>query len=397
MEKVSNRVEQLEISQTLAMSQRSRDLKSQGINVIDLSVGEPDFPTPDFVKDAAKTAIDNNITFYSPAGGFADLLQAISAKLKRENNLDFSPAQIVVSNGAKHSLANIFMALVEKGDEVIIPAPYWVSYVELVKIAEGKSVVLPTGLDSDFKITPQQLEMAITPKTKALLLCSPSNPTGSVYSRVELKALADVLEKFPNVFVISDEIYEHINFIGKHESIAQFEKLNGRVLIINGVSKGYAMTGWRIGYSATPLWLAKACNKLQGQMTSGANSIAQKAAVAALSSDGEYPKLMCQSFLKRRDLVVEKLKKIPGFEINVPQGAFYVFPEISQLIGKSFNGETIKNSSDLAMFLLNTAHVAMVPGSAFGAENYIRLSYAASESQLIESLERVAKAVEQLK
>jgi len=397
MDKVSDRVEQLEASQTLAMSQRSKDLQLQGVNVINLSVGEPDFPTPDFVKDAAKKAIDDNITFYSPVSGFADLLDAISAKLKRENNLNYSPAQIVVSNGAKQSLANVILALIDKGDEVIIPAPYWVSYIEQVKIAEGKSIILKTGIENDFKITPKQLADAITPRTKALFLCSPSNPTGSVYTRNELAALAEVLAQHPNVFVISDEIYEHINFVGKHETIAQFEHIADRVIVINGVSKGYAMTGWRIGYCAAPKWLAKACSKLQGQMTSGPNSIAQKAALAAINSDASYPAMMCKAFAIRRDLVLDKLSKIPGFKTNVPQGAFYVFSEVSQLLGKVYKDEIISTSSDLSMFLLNTANVALVPGCAFGAPEFIRFSYAASEDQLKEALDRVAKAIAMLK
>lgn len=397
MDKVSDRVEQLEVSQTLAMSQRSRDLKCQGINVIDLSVGEPDFPTPDFVKDAAKKAIDENITFYSPAAGFPDLIDAISDKLKRENNLNYDKSQIVVSNGAKHSLANIFLALIDKDDEVIVPAPYWVSYVELVKVAEGKNVILKTGIENDFKISPNQLAKAITPRTKALVLCSPSNPTGSVYSRGELAALAEVLAQNPHVFVISDEIYEHINFVGKHETIAQFKHIADRVIVINGVSKGYAMTGWRIGYCAAPKWLAKACNKLQGQMTSGPNSIAQKAAVVAINSDAAYPAMMCKAFALRRDLVLDRMSKIPGFKTNTPQGAFYVFPEVTQLFGKIYNDEIIANSSDLAMYLLNTAHVALVPGSAFGAPDFIRISYAASEAELVEALDRIAKAIELLK
>jgi aspartate aminotransferase len=397
MENISKRVEQLAVSETLAMSQKSRELKAQGFNVINLSVGEPDFHTPDFVKEAAKKALDENITFYSPVPGFADLLQAISDKLKRENDLDYGTDQIVVSGGAKHSLANVLMAIVNPGDEVIIPAPYWVSYIELVKLAEGSSVVIPTTLESNFKITPQQLESAITPKTKVLMLCSPSNPTGSIYSREELKAFADVLEKHPNVFVISDEIYEHINFIGKHESIAQFKNIFDRVIIVNGVSKGYAMTGWRIGYLAAPKWIAKACQKLQGQMTSGTCSIAQKAATAAINSDASYPKMMCKSFAKRRDVVIERLRKIPGFKTNVPDGAFYIFTEVSDLLGKKFGNEVIANTGDLCMYLINKAHVATVPGGAFGAPNYIRFSYAASEAELMEALDRIDTAVAELK
>lgn len=397
MEKVSARIAALAESQTLAMSQKSRDLKSKGINVIDLSVGEPDFHTPDFVKDAAKKAIDNNFSFYTPVPGFRDLLEAISNKLKRDNNLEYAPEQIVVSNGAKQSLTNILLTLVDKDDEVIVPAPYWVSYVELVKLAEGKSVVIETSIKDNFKITAKQLEAVITPKSKLIILCSPSNPTGSIYSHDELVAITKVLEKHPNIFVISDEIYEPINFVGKHESIAQFESIRDRVVIINGVSKGYAMTGWRIGYSASAKWIAKASIKLQGQTTSGASSIAQKAATAAISSDGSYPKLMSLTFKKRRDFMVDALSKIKGFNTNVPQGAFYIFPEISYFFGKTDGNSTIRNSDDFAMFLLNTAHVAIVPGSAFGAPDYIRFSYAASDEQLKDATERIAKAVELLK
>ncbi len=397
MENVSNRVEQLAASETLAMSQKSRELQAQGFNVINLSVGEPDFTTPDFVKDAAKKAIDNNFTHYSPVPGYADLLQAISDKLKRENGLVYGTDQIVVSGGAKHTLTNVLMATVNPGDEVIVPAPYWVSYVELVKLAEGKSVVIPTSLESDFKITPKQLTEAITPRTRILMLCSPSNPTGSVYSRSELAALVEVLVKHPNILVLSDEIYEHINYEGKHESIAQFNEIFDRVIVVNGVSKGYAMTGWRIGYCAAPKWIAKACQKLQGQMTSGTCSIAQKAAVAAISSDASYPQMMCKAFKKRRDLVTERLKKIPGFKANVPQGAFYIFAEVSELLGKKFGEQVIATSADLCMYLLNHAHVATVPGSAFGAPEYIRFSYAASEEQLVEALNRIDKAVREMK
>ena len=397
MENVSNRVEQLAASETLAMSQKSRELQAQGFNVINLSVGEPDFTTPDFVKDAAKKAIDNNFTHYSPVPGYADLLQAISDKLKRENGLVYGTDQIVVSGGAKHTLTNVLMATVNPDDEVIVPAPYWVSYVELVKLAEGKSVVIPTSLESDFKITPKQLTEAITPRTRILMLCSPSNPTGSVYSRSELAALVEVLVKHPNILVLSDEIYEHINYEGKHESIAQFNEIFDRVIVVNGVSKGYAMTGWRIGYCAAPKWIAKACQKLQGQMTSGTCSIAQKAAVAAISSDASYPQMMCKAFKKRRDLVTERLKKIPGFKANVPQGAFYIFAEVSELLGKKFGEQVIATSADLCMYLLNHAHVATVPGSAFGAPEYIRFSYAASEEQLIEALNRIDKAVREMK
>ncbi|MDD2549051.1 MAG: pyridoxal phosphate-dependent aminotransferase [Bacteroidales bacterium] len=397
MENVSNRVAQLAVSETLAMSQKSRELQAQGVDVINLSVGEPDFNTPDFVKDAAIKAIENNFTHYSPVPGYADLLQVISDKLKRENGLVYGTDQIVVSGGAKHALTNVLMATINAGDEVIVPAPYWVSYVELVKLAEGKSVVIPTSLESDFKITPQQLAEAITPRTRALMLCSPSNPTGSVYSRSELKALVKVLVKHPNILILSDEIYEHINYEGKHESIAQFSEISDRVIIVNGVSKGYAMTGWRIGYCAAPKWIAKACQKLQGQMTSGTCSIAQKAAVAAIGSDTSFPQMMCKAFRKRRDLAIERLKKIPGFKANVPQGAFYIFAEVSELLGKKFGDQVIASSADLCMYLLNHAHVATVPGSAFGSPEYIRFSYAASEEQLIEALDRIDKAVREMR
>ena len=397
MENVSSRVAQLAVSETLAMSQKSRELQAQGVNVINLSVGEPDFNTPDFVKDAAISAINNNFTHYSPVPGYADLLQVISKKLKRENGLNYSTDQIVVSGGAKHTLSNVLMATINAGDEVIVPAPYWVSYVELVKLAEGNSVVIPTSLESNFKITPQQLSEAITPRTRALMLCSPSNPTGSIYSHSELAALVEVLVGHPNILIISDEIYEHINYEGKHQSIAQFSEVSDRVIIVNGVSKGYAMTGWRIGYCAAPKWIAKACQKLQGQMTSGTCSVAQKAAVAAIGSDGAYPQMMCKAFKKRRDLVTERLKKITGFKANVPQGAFYIFAQVTELLGKKFGNQVINTSADLCMYLLNHAHVATVPGSAFGSPEYIRFSYAASEEQLIEALNRIDKAVYELK
>lgn len=393
MERVSARIAALEESQTIAMSQKSRELSAQGINVINLSLGEPDFFTPDFVKDAAKKAIDENYSFYTPIAGYKDLLEAICGKLKRENNLTFTPDQIVVSGGAKHSLSNVLLCVVDKDDEVIVPSPYWVSYVELVKLSEGKSVVIETGLDNDFKITPKQLEVAITPKSRVLMLCSPSNPTGSIYTHDELKAIADIVAKHPNLLVISDEIYEHINFTGKHESIAQFENIRERVIIINGVSKGYAMTGWRIGFSASSKWIAKACAKLQGQQTSGVCSIAQKAATAAFNSDGKTVKVMCEAFVRRRNLVVDAISKIKGFRTNMPGGAFYIFPEISYFFGKQYNGTVIKNSDDLSMFLLNVAHVAVVPGSAFGAPNYIRFSYATSDDKLVEAAKRIEQAV----
>jgi len=398
MENVSQRVTSLSISQTLAMSQKSRDLQSKGVDVINLSVGEPDFNTPDHIKEAAIKAINDNYSHYSPVPGFPELLKAISGKLKRENNLDYGTDQIVVSNGAKHSLANIILSLVNKGDEVIVPAPYWVSYVELVKLAEGKNVVIETSLDSDFKITPEQLKSAITPKTKALFLCSPSNPSGSLYSKDELEAIAKVVENSGvDMYILSDEIYEHINFIGKHESIAQFESIRDRVIIINGVSKGYAMTGWRIGYIAAPQWIAKACNKIQGQLTSGASSVSQMASVAALNIQTTNIADMVLAFKRRRDLVVKLAQEIDGFKINVPEGAFYLFPEVKSLFGKS-NGEiTINNASDLSMYILEKAHVATVPGSAFGSPDYIRFSYATSDENLIEAMARMKKVIDSLK
>lgn len=397
MEKLSARIRKLSDSQTMAMNQKSRDLQSKGIDIINLSVGEPDFNTPPHVKDAAKKAIDDNFSFYSPVAGFPDLLQAISRKFLNENDLDYGVQNITVSNGAKHSIANVLMVLVDDGDEVIVPAPYWVSYVELVTLAGGINVVIETGIKDDFKITPKQLEDAITHKTKALLLCSPNNPTGSVYSREELAALASVLERHPDVFVISDEIYEHINYKGKHESIAGFEKIFDRVIVINGVSKAYAMTGWRIGYTAGPLWLIKAINKLQGQFTSGASSIAQKAAVAALSGDNTYTYDMREAFLRRRNLIMKRAGLIDGMKISEPLGAFYIFPEISDFLGMEYEGKLIKDDNDFCLFLLEHAHVAAVPGEAFGAPGYIRISYATSDEKLDEAFNRMEKALKKLK
>lgn len=397
MNQVSDRLASLSPSETLAMSQKSNELKAQGIDVINLSVGEPDFNTPDHIKQAAKKAIDDNFSFYSPVPGYMDLRKAICGKLKNENHLDFTPDQIVVSGGAKQSICNAVLSLVGKGDEVIIPAPYWVSYVEMVKLAEGTNVIVSAGIDQDFKITPAQLEAAITPKTKLLILCSPSNPTGSVYSQAELKGLADVLAKYPQVMILSDEIYEHINYVGGHQSIAQFENIRDRVVIVNGVSKGYAMTGWRIGFIAAPLWVAKACNKLQSQYTSGPCSIAQKAATAAFTGDQTCVEEMRQAFERRRKLVVDLASQIPGFKVNNPQGAFYLFPEVSYYLGKSFEGKKIETSADLAMFLLEEGHVATVGGAAFGAPNYLRFSYATSDENLTEALRRIKEALTKLK
>lgn len=397
MNQVSERLASLSPSQTLAMSQKSNELKAQGIDVINLSVGEPDFNTPDHIKEAAKKAIDDNFSFYSPVPGYMDLRKAICAKLKNENQLDFAPEQIVVSGGAKQSICNAVLSLVNAGDEVIVPAPYWVSYVEMVKLAEGKNVIVSAGIEQDFKIIPAQLEAAITPKTKLLILCSPSNPTGSVYSKDELKGLADVLVKYPQVLVLADEIYEHINYVGGHQSIAQFEEIRDRVVIINGVSKGYAMTGWRIGFIAAPLWIAKACNKLQSQYTSGPCSIAQKAATAAFSGDQSCVEEMRKAFERRRNLVVELTKEIPGFKVNNPQGAFYLFPEVSYYFGKSDGTHVIKTSDDLAMYLLEDAHVATVGGDAFGAPDCLRFSYATSDENLKEALCRIKDSVAKLK
>lgn len=397
MNQVSARLAALAPSQTLAMSQKSNELRAQGVDVINLSVGEPDFNTPDHIKLAAKKAIDDNFSFYSPVPGYMDLRKAICAKLKNENALDFTPEQIVVSTGAKQALCNAILAIINPGDEVIVPAPYWVSYVEMVKLAEGKNVIIEAGIEQDFKITPTQLEAAITPKTRMLVLCSPSNPTGSVYSRDELQALAKVLERHPNVLVLADEIYEHINYVGAHQSMAQFPELDGRVIIINGVSKAYAMTGWRIGFLAAPLWIAKACNKLQGQYTSGASSIAQKAAVAAFSGDQSCVEEMRKAFERRRDLIFGLVSEIPGMKVNKPHGAFYLFPDVSSYFGKSYDKYHIVTSSDLAMYLLEVGHVASVAGDAFGSPSCLRFSYATSDENLIEAMSRVRSALALLK
>lgn len=396
MNQLSKRLQSLSPSETLAMAQKSSELQAQGFDIINMSVGEPDFPTPSHIKDAAKKAIDGNVTFYSPVPGFIDLRKAICEKLNEENGLDFKPTQIVVSNGAKQSLSNVLLSIIDKGDEVIIPAPYWVSYPEMVKLAEGTSVIVSAGIDQDFKITAQQLEETITDKTKALILCSPSNPTGSVYSKEELQSISEVLAKYPNVYVISDEIYEHINYVGAHESIAQFEEIRDRVIIVNGVSKGYAMTGWRIGWIAAPQWIASACNSLQGQYTSGASSISQKAAEAAYTGSQACVEDMRLAFERRRNLIVELLKTIPGIEINNPMGAFYIFPDIKSYIGKSFDGTTINSGADLAMYLLENAHVACVGGDAFGAPNCIRFSFATSDENIVKAVDRVKAALEKL-
>ena len=397
MNQLSARLNRLSASATMAMSQKSNELKAQGVDVINLSVGEPDFDTPAHIKEAAKQAIDDNYSRYSPVPGYPALRNAIVAKLKNENGLDYTAAQISCANGAKQSVCNVIMALVDEGDEVIVPAPYWVSYPEMVKMADGTPIIVSAGIEQDFKITPAQLEAAITPKTKALILCSPSNPTGSVYSKQELAGLAETLAKHPQVFVIADEIYEHINYVGKHESIAQFEEIRDRVIIVNGVSKAYAMTGWRIGFIAGPEWLVKGVNKLQGQYTSGPCSVSQKAAEVAYTGTQAPVEEMRIAFERRRNLIVELTKEIPGFEVNTPQGAFYLFPKCDSFYGKSAGERTIKDADDLAMYLLETAHVACVGGTSFGAPECIRMSYATSDENIIEAMRRIKEALAALK
>ena len=399
MQTISNRVAGLSASQTLAMSQKSAELKAQGVDVINLSVGEPDFNTPDHIKAAAVKAIEDNFSFYTPVPGYMSLRKAICEKLKSENGLEYEPTQIVVGNGAKHALANVLMASVNPGDEVIIPTPAWVSYMELVKLAGGKPVTVLAGIESDFKLTADKLEAAITPKTRAIILCSPSNPTGAVYSAEELKALAGVIAKYPDILVIADEIYEHILYTGgKFVSLASFPEIKDQTVVINGVSKAYAMTGWRIGYCACPPELAKAITKLQGQMTSGVSSIAQKAAEAAYTGSQECVEVMRKAFERRRDLVVRLAKEIPGLKVNVPQGAFYLFPEVSAHLGTMApDGRKIDTDSDLAMYLLECGHVATVAGSAFAAPGYIRMSYATSDENLVEAFARIKTALAALK
>ena len=396
MKQLSERLNRLSPSATLAMSQKSNELKAQGVDVINMSVGEPDFNTPEHIKEAAKQAIDNNFSRYSPVPGYLALRNVIVAKLKNENGLDYTAAQISCANGAKQSVCNAIMVLVNEGDEVIVPTPYWVSYPEMVKMADGTPVIITAGIDQDFKITPTQLEAAITPKTKALILCSPSNPTGSVYSKEELEALAEVLAKHPQVFIIADEIYEHINYIGRHESIAQFENVRERVIIVNGVSKAYAMTGWRIGFVAGPEWIVKAINKLQGQYTSGPCSVSQKAAEAAYTGTQAPVEEMRQAFERRRDLIVKLAKEIPGMEVNNPQGAFYLFPKCDSFFGKSAGERVIQNADDLAMYLLEVGHVACVGGTSFGAPECIRMSYATSDENIVEAMRRIKEALAEL-
>ena len=393
MYNLSDRLNRLSPSATLAMSQKSSEMKAQGIDVINLSVGEPDFNTPDHIKKAAIKAVEENWSRYSPVPGYPELKKAIVDKLKNENGLDYAPSQILCSNGAKQSVCNAIMAIVNAGDEVIIPAPYWVSYPQMVLLAEGTPVYIDAPIEQDFKITPEQLEQAITPKTRAIILCSPSNPTGSVYSKDELEALKNVLLKHENVIVIADEIYEHINYIGEHASMAMFDDIMDRVVIINGVSKAYAMTGWRIGFIAAPEWIVKGCNKLQGQYTSGPCSVSQKAAEAAFAGDQQCVEDMRVAFERRKNLIVELAKEIPGLEVNNPQGAFYLFPKCSSFFGKEYNGQKINTSTDLALFILEHAHVATVAGDAFGSPECFRMSYATSDENICEAMRRIKEAL----
>ena len=393
---LSTLVQRLAPSATLAMSQKSAELKAQGVDVINLSVGEPDFNTPDHIKEAAKKAVDENYSRYSPVAGYPALRKAIVAKLKNENGLDYTPEQIVCSNGAKQCVCNAVMALVSPGEEVIIPAPYWVSYPQMVLMADGKPVFVEAGIEQDFKITPAQLEEAITARTKAIILCSPSNPTGAVYSQDELEALAEVLRRHEQVYVISDEIYEHINYVGRHASIARCEGMYDRTIVINGVSKAYAMTGWRIGFCAAPLALAKACSKLQGQYTSGPCSVSQVAATEAFAGPQECVEEMRQAFERRKELIVRLAREIPGLEVNEPHGAFYLFPQCSSYFGKRFGDKVIENSTDFALYLLEHAHVATVGGDAFGSPRCFRMSYATSDENIVEAMRRIKEALAEL-
>ena len=396
MNRLSDRINALAPSATLAMSQKSSELRAQGVDVINLSVGEPDFFTPDHIKAAAKQAVDDNFSFYSPVPGYLSLRQAVCEKLRRENGLEYTPDQIVIGNGAKHELCNVIMALINPGDEVIIPTPAWVSYVQMVNLTGGKSVLLPSSMEKNFKVTADELEAAITGNTRLIIICSPSNPSGAIYTRDELKAIAAMLERHPGVMVIADEIYEHINYVGRHESLAQFDAIKDQVVIINGVSKAYAMTGYRIGYIAAPAWIAKAVTKLQGQYTSGVSSIAQKAAEAAYNGPQECVEQMRVAFERRRDLIVGLLQEIPGFEINMPSGAFYAFPKVDSYYGKRCGDTVINDDNDLALYLLNEAHVATVAGTAFCCPGYIRLSYATSDENLREAAKRIAAALARL-
>ncbi len=396
MDLIADRVKALSESQTLAMTQKSRELKAQGIDIINLSIGEPDFTVPEHIKEAAKKAIDENYSYYTPVAGYDELRKAITEKFKRDNQLDYKPEHIVVSNGAKHSIMNVILTLVNHQDEVIIPAPYWLSYYEMIRLARGNPVIIKSSIENNFKITPEQLEAAITPKTKIFLYSSPSNPTGSLYTKEELKAFADVFKRYKHVIVVSDEIYEHINFIGKHESIAQFDEIKDQVVVINGVSKGYAMPGYRIGYMAAPLWIAKAAIKIQGQMTTGASSIAQMAAIEALKGDNSCVYAMREIFKHRRDLILSLLNDIPDIKTNVPDGAFYIFANIENYFGRTDGKVKINTDEDLCMYLLNDAHVALVGGTAFGAPEYIRFSYATSDENIIKAIGRIKESLKKL-
>ena len=394
MNLLSARINSLPVSATLAMAAKARELKTKGIDVIGLSLGEPDFDTPEFIKNAAIQAVQDNWNSYSPVDGYADLKSAICNKFKRDNNLDYNPNQIVVSTGAKQSIANVCMVLLDPEDEVLLPAPYWVSYSAIATLSEAKSIIIPSSIDNDFKITPEQLEAAITPKTKLVMFNSPNNPSGTIYTEEEYRALGKVLEKYPNIFILSDEIYEHINYGVPHFSIASIPELYDRTITVNGVAKAFAMTGWRIGYIGAPEWLAKACNKMQGQITSGANCIAQRATIAAVDAQVSQIQYMVDEFAKRRKIIIELLNKIPGIKINRPQGAFYVFPDVSYYFGKVLCGKKINDASDFALYLLENAHVATVTGDAFGNADCIRISYAASEKNIRIAIDRIAKALQ---
>ena len=396
MAHLSDRINLISESQTIAMARKSRELKAQGIDIISLSLGEPDFATPEVIKQAAIKAINDNFSYYTHVSGYLELRQAIAHKFKRDNGLDYEADDIVVSTGAKQSIANAVLCIINPGDEVLIPAPFWVSYLEILKLAGGVPVIIDTDIDNDFKVTAEQLKKYITPKTRMLMFSTPCNPTGSVYSKQELRDIADVVKQYDELYIMSDEIYEHINFVGGHESMAQFSDIKDRVITINGVSKGFAMTGWRGGIMAAPRWIAQACDKMQGQFTSATCSITQKAMEAAMLLPAESTHYMRDAFLKRRNLVLDLMKDIKGFKTNVPQGAFYVYPEVSALFGKKYETYTINNATDLSIFLLDVAHVALVPGAAFGDDKYIRFSYATSEDKLIEALKRMKEAISKL-
>jgi len=397
MQTLSSRLARLSESQTIAMARRSRELKAKGIDVINLSLGEPDFPTPDIIKEAAKKAIDEDFSHYTHVSGYLELRQAITQKFKRDNNLNFDADQIVVSTGAKQSIANAVLSIINPGDEVIIPTPYWVSYLDIVKLAEGNAILVEAGIENDFKVTANQLKNAITPRTKLMIFSSPCNPTGSIYTMKELEEIAEVFAAYPDIYIISDEIYEHINFIGKHFSIGTINSIKDRVITVNGLSKAFAMTGWRVGYLGGPKEIAKACDKIQGQITSATCSIAQKAAYTAVLLDPSVTYSMRDTFKKRRDTVLQLMKDIPGFKTNTPNGAFYIFPDITYYIGKSYQGTLIRNATDLCFYLLDKARVALTPGAAFGNDNHIRFTYSASEEQLAEALKRIKESLANLK